>query len=123
LEFDDLSGRVIGCAIEVHRTLGPGLLESVYRRCLAHELRARGLKYETEKLLPVRYKDLVLEGDLRLDLLIEGVLVVELKAVENLLALHEAQLLTYMRLAGVKTGLLINFNSRSIKDGLKRLVL
>jgi len=90
---------------------------------LAHELRSKGLKYETEKLLPVRYKNLVLEGDLRLDLLIEGVLVVELKAVENLLALHEAQLLTYMRLAGARTGLLINFNSRSIKDGLKRLVL
>jgi GxxExxY protein len=123
LEFDDLSGRVIGCAIEVHRTLGPGLLESVYRQCSAYELRAKGLKHETEKLLPVHYKNLVLEGDLRLDLLIEGVLVVELKAVENLLALHEAQLLTYMRLAGVRTGLLINFNSRSIKDGLKRLVL
>jgi GxxExxY protein len=123
LEFDELSRKVIGCAIEVHRNLGPGLLESVYRRCLAHELGAAGLEFEVEKSIPVRYKEVVLDGELRLDLLIERTLIVELKALESLTSVHEAQILTYMKLAGAKTGLLINFNVRFIKDGLRRFVL
>jgi len=123
LEFDELSRKVIGCAIEVHRNLGPGLLESIYRRCLAHELQVAGLKFETEKSVPVRYKEVFFDGDLRLDLLIEDTLVVELKSIDRISPVHEAQLLTYMKLAGAKIGLLINFNVRSIKDGLKRLVL
>src|SRR5215831_1845194 len=117
MEFDELSGRVIGCAIEVHRNLGPGLLESVYRQCLAFELRSRGLSCETEKTVRVTYKELELESDLRIDLLVEDALIVELKSVENLLPLHEAQLLTYMRMAGARTGLLINFNTRFVKEG------
>jgi GxxExxY protein len=122
LEFDDLSRKVIGCAIEVHRNLGPGLLESVYRHGMAFELNAQGIGFESEKLVPIRYKQDERVGDLRLDLLVERELIVELKAVEGLSPVHEAQLLTYMKLAGVHTGLLINFNSRFLRDGLKRFV-
>jgi GxxExxY protein len=123
MEFDKISGQVIGCAIEVHRNLGPGLLESVYRQCLAFELRAKGLNCETEKTVRVTYKELALGSDLRIDLLVEGSLVVELKSVENLLPLHEAQVLTYMKMAGARTGLLINFNTRFVKEGIRRFVL
>ena len=123
MEFDELSNRVIGCAIEVHRNLGPGLLESVYRRCLTMELAAAGLRFEEEKQVALRYKTSILEGELRLDLLVEGELIVELKSVETLLPLHAAQLLTYMKLSGARTGLLINFNARSVKEGLKRFVI
>jgi GxxExxY protein len=122
LEFDELSGKVIGCAIEVHRNLGPGLLESVYRQGMVFELRALAIAFESEKSAPIRYKQEKLVGDLRLDLLVEGKLIVELKAVESLSSVHEAQLLTYMKLAGVSTGLLINFNARFLRDGLKRFV-
>ena len=120
MEFDELSRKVIGCAIEVHRTLGPGLLESVYRQSMAYELRLQGIRFECERSIPIRYKQKDLVGDLRLDLFVEEELIVELKAVESLSPVHEAQLLTYMKLTGVKTGLLINFNSRSLRDGLKR---
>jgi len=123
MEFDGLSNRVIRCAIEVHRCLGPGLLESVYRRCMCSEFALAGIRYETEKSLALEYKGLTLEAGLRIDLLVENELIVELKAVDKLLPIHRAQLLTYMKIAQTKTGLLLNFNSRILKDGMERLVL
>ena len=122
MEFDELSRKVIGCAIEVHRTLGPGLLETVYRQSMAYELRLQGLRFKCERSIPIRYKQKDLVGDQLQELFVEEELIVELKAVESLSPVHEAQLLTYMKLTGVKTGLLINFNSRSLRDGLKRFV-
>jgi GxxExxY protein len=123
VEFDLLSNRVIGCALEVHRALGPGLLESAYEQWLAHELRAEGVVVAVQEPLPIRYKGLQLDAGYRVDLLVDNALVVELKAVERLLAIHEAQLLTYMKLADIKIGLLINFNTVRLRDGLKRFVL
>jgi GxxExxY protein len=122
MEFDVLSNRVIGCAIEVHRELGPGLLESVYRRCLVQELREAGIKCEVESPGKVHYKGIDLDCGFRVDLLIEKELIVELKAVDRLLSVHEAQLLTYLKLCNVKTGLLMNFNSRALRDGIRRFV-
>ena len=118
-----MSGRVIGCAIEVHRELGPGLLESTYAQCLAHELRLNGIEFRLEHPLPVEYKGVRLECGYRIDLLIEDRLIVELKSVDKIKGIHEAQLLTYMKLAGVKVGLLINFNVTRLKEGIKRFVL
>jgi GxxExxY protein len=112
----------IGAAIEVHRQLGPGLLESVYRVCLAHELKKRDLRVEQEVSLPIRYDGLVLDAGLRLDLIIEEMLIVELKAVERILPIHEAQLLTYLRLTGYRLGLLLNFNVPVLKEGIRRIV-
>jgi GxxExxY protein len=123
MQFDALSSRVIGCAIEVHRELGPGLLESTYAQCLAHELRLNGIEFRLEHPLPVEYKGIRLDCGYRIDLLIEDSLIIELKSVDEIKGIHEAQLLTYMKLAGVKTGLLINFNVMRLKDGIKRFVL
>ena len=123
MEFDDLSNRVIGCAIEVHRALGPGLLESAYEQCLAHELKRNDIQFRLQHSQPVKYKGIQLDCGYRIDVLIEGELILELKSVDQLKGIHEAQLLTYMKLAGVKTGLLINFNVTMLKDGLKRFVL
>jgi GxxExxY protein len=123
MEFDELSNRVIGCAIEVHRVLGPGLLESSYEQCLAHELRLKGIAFQLQLPQPVEYKGIRLDCGYRLDMLIESQLIVELKSVEEIKGIHEAQLLTYMKLAGVKIGLLVNFNVTRLKDGLKRFVL
>ena len=123
MEFDELSGKVIGCALEVHKQLGPGLLESSYERCLSYELLCAGIRYETQKELPIDYKGTKLDCGYRVDLFIDDKLIVELKAVEKLLPIHEAQILTYMKLAGVKTGLLLNFNVARFKDGIKRFVL
>lgn len=123
MEFDDLSRRVIGCAIEVHRVLGPGLLESAYEHCLSFELEHAGIRHERQRLLPVMYKGSHLDCGYRIDLWIEDALVVELKSVDLLLPIHEAQLLTYMKLANVRTGLLINFNAARLVDGLRRFVL
>lgn len=123
MEFDDLSNRVIGCAIEVHRFLGPGLLESAYEQCLAYELNRNGIAFQLQHPQSVRYKDVVLDCGFRIDVLVENQLIVELKSVEAIKGIHEAQLLTYMKLAGVKIGLLINFNSTRLKDGIKRFVL
>lgn len=123
-EPEPLTQEVIGAAIEVHREMGPGLLESVYQRCLEHELRCRGLECRRQARIPVVYKgQVVSEDDLVMDLFFPGRLVVELKAVEKLLPIHEAQLLTYLRLTRTHTGLLVNFNVRLLKDGLKRMVL
>jgi len=123
MEFDDLSNRVIGCAIEVHRELGPGLLESTYEQCLAHELRRNGIPFQLQYPQPVKYKDIRLDCGYRIDILVENKLILELKSVEEIKGIHEAQLLTYMKLAGVKIGLLINFNNTKLKDGIKRFVL
>ena len=123
MEFDDLSHRVIGCAIEVHRALGPGLLESTYEQCLAHELRLNGISFQLQHPQPVEYRGIRLDCGYRIDILIEDELIIELKSVEEIKGIHEAQLLTYMKLAGIKTGLLINFNVVKLKDGIKRYVL
>lgn len=114
---------VVDAALRVHRELGPGLLESVYEVCLCEELRDRGLRVERQVKLPVRYRGRDLEADLRVDCLVEDVLVLELKSVEALLPIHEAQLLTYLKLTGRRLGLLINFNVPLIKEGIRRLAL
>ncbi len=123
MEFDDLSHRVIGCAIEVHRYLGPGLLESAYEQCLAHELSRNNIAFQLQLAQPVRYKDVLLDCGYRIDVLVENQLIIELKSVEKLLGIHEAQLLTYMKLAEIKIGLLMNFNVTKLKEGMKRFVL
>ncbi|MBF2085398.1 GxxExxY protein [Thermoleptolyngbya sp. C42_A2020_037] len=122
MELDEISGQVIGAAIAVHRELGPGLLESAYEACLVHELRQRGVQIEQQIPQPVFYKGLQLECGYRLDLLVENRVIVELKAVETLLPIHEAQLLTYLKLRQLRLGLLINFNVPTLKDGIKRLL-
>lgn len=118
-----LTEQVIGAAMEVHRQLGPGLMESVYQACLAHELYLRSIKSEREKPLPIVYKGAHLDCGYRLDFLVEEKVIVELKAVEQLLPIHEAQLLTYLKITGCKVGLLINFNVPLLKQGIKRRVL
>ena len=114
---------VIGAAIEVHRHLGPGLLESAYEDCLAHELTLRGIAFERQKPLPLEYKGLKLPCAYRLDLLVEGQVVAEIKAADGVAPIHEAQVLTYLRIGGWKVGLLINFHVPRLKDGIRRLVL
>ena len=123
MEFDELSNKVIGCAIEVHRNLGPGLLESTYEQCLAHELKIEGMPFKLQYPLPVEYKGIKLDCGYRIDLLVANSLIVELKSVENVLPIHQAQLLTYMKLSGIKIGLLMNFNVKYMKNGIKRMVL
>ena len=123
MEFDELSNKVIGCALEVHKALGPGLMESVYEKCLSYELAKAGLKYETQKAMPVNYKGIKIDCGFRIDILVEGRLIVELKSVDKVLPIHQTQILTYMKLAGVSTGLLLNFNFTKLKDGIQRFVL
>ena len=120
---DELSHEIIGAAIEVHRGLGPGLLESAYRTCLAHELKQRGIAFETEKPVPVRYKGVDLDAGYRIDLLVEKKVVVEVKSVEALAAIHEAQLMTYLRLGGYRLGMLMNFNTLAMRKGIRRIVM
>jgi GxxExxY protein len=122
-EFSDLSNKVIGCVIEVHKTLGPGLLESSYQQCLAHELGINQIEFKIECPLPVKYEGILLDCGYRLDLLVEDEIILELKSVEQLKGIHEAQLLTYMKLANIKQGFLINFNVKLLKQGLKSFVL
>ena len=121
-QYNRITDAVIGAAVEVHRQLGPGLLESSYEACLAYELIQRGLKVERQKELPLRYKAVALDCGYRLDLLVENCVVVEVKATEQMSPLHEAQLLAYLRLSGCKVGLLINFNSTTLLGGVRRLV-
>jgi GxxExxY protein len=123
MTFDSLSNKVIGCAIEVHRELGPGLLESTYQACLAHELSRADIRFVLQHPMPVAYKSVLLECGYRLDVLVEDELILELKAVEEIVGIHEAQILTYMKLANLKAGLLINFNVPILKQGIKRFVL
>ena len=122
MELNELTGKVIGCAIEVHKALGPGLLESTYEQCLAYELSLANLRCELQKALPIRYKDVVLDSGYRLDLVIEDQLIVEIKSIEKLQKIHEAQLLTYLKLTNLRIGLLINFNELLLKDGIIRFV-
>jgi len=117
---NDISGKIIGCAIEVHKALGPGLLESAYEECLFYEIKEAGLKVERQKALPVIYKDVKLEAGYRIDLLVEDKVVVELKSVEALNDVHTAQVLTYLKLSDCKLGLLMNFNVVKLIDGIKR---
>jgi GxxExxY protein len=123
VKFDELSNRVLGCAIEVHRQLGPGLLESTYEQCLAYELNRAGILFRIQQPLPVEYKEVKLDCGYRIDLFVDDRLIVELKCVEHLLKIHEAQVLTYMKLARVRVGLLINFNVEILRKGIKRFVL
>lgn len=120
--LDQISHDIIGAAIEVHRHLGPGLLESAYECCLVFELNRLGLKFEQQKPLPVVYKGEKLDCGYRLDLVVEDEIIVEIKAIEKLLPIHDAQLLSYLRLAHKRVGLLMNFHVPVLKDGLKRLV-
>ncbi len=117
-----VSRKIIGAAIEVHRTIGPGLLESVYQQCLMRELSLRGLEFSSQVAIRAEYKGLAFDVDYRMDLVVADRVVVELKVVEKLLPVHEAQLLSYLRLSGKKLGLLINFNVAVLKDGIKRIV-
>jgi len=121
--FDQLSNKVIGCAIEVHRELGPGLLESAYEQCLAAELSRSRIPFQVQVDLPVNYEGTRLDCGYRMDLLVDKQLIVELKSIEQLLKIHEAQILTYMRLAKVNVGLLMNFNVPVLKKGIKRFLL
>ena len=123
MEFDKLSRKVIGLSIEVHRELGPGLLENTYKQCLAYELSQAGINFQMEVELPVKYKNVLISCGYRIDLLIENNLIIELKSVDKIIPIHEAQLLTYMKLSGIKVGLLMNFNEIVLKDGIKRFVL
>ncbi|MCF6312483.1 MAG: GxxExxY protein [Verrucomicrobiales bacterium] len=123
MKFSKLSNDVLGCAIEVHRTLGPGLLESTYQQCLARELHLSHIAFKSEQPLPVEYKGIQLDCGYRIDILVENEIILELKAVESLKGIHEAQLLTYMKLSGIKQGFLLNFNVNMMKDGIKSFVL
>ena len=120
--LDQITRRIIGAAIEVHKALGPGLLESAYQACLAFELRERGLRVQEQEQLPVVYKSIHLDCGYRMDLVVEESIVVEIKAVEQLAPIHQAQLLSYLRISGKRVGLLINFHARFLKQGLKRIV-
>jgi GxxExxY protein len=121
-QLNEITEQIIGSAINVHRVLGPGLLESAYEACLAFELVSRGLKIEQQRALPVIYRDVKLDCGYRLDLVVENSIVIELKAVEHLLPIHRAQLLSYLKLSGLKVGLLINFHTKMLKGGVIRLV-
>lgn len=121
-ELNRITEQIIEAAVEVHRALGPGLLESTYEACLVYELSQRGLYVEQQKPLPITYKEVHLDIGYRLDLLVNGGVVVELKAVEQLLPIHEAQLLSYLKLSGCAVGLLINFNVPVLRQGIRRLV-
>jgi GxxExxY protein len=120
---DALSREIIGAAIEVHRHMGPGLLESAYEQCLAHELSERGIPFELQKPVPVEYKGVKLDCGFRPDFIVGGLVVAEVKAVEKLAPIHSAQVLTYLRLTGCKLGMLLNFNEWRMADGIKRVVL
>ena len=121
--IDELTHETIGSAIEVHRHLGPGLLESSYQECLCHELRLRGIEFRRELELPVQYKGIKLQCGYRADVLVGDLVLVELKSIQAIHPVHEAQLLTYLRLGGWKVGLLINFNVAVLKDGIRRRIL
>lgn len=121
--FDDLSKKIIGFALDVHKELGPGLLENTYKQCLGFELKQAGMNFEMEKEMPVHYKGIQIDCGYKIDLLVENRLIVELKSVTKILPVHKAQLLTYMKLTNIKIGLLINFNEYLLRNGIKRFVL
>lgn len=119
----ELTEQVIGAALDVHTALGPGLLESAYESCLAHEFTLRGIEFVRQVELPVQYKDHLVECGYRIDLLVADRVIVELESVDRLLPIHEAQLLTYLKLSGIRIGLLINFNVKHLRDGIKRRIV
>ena len=121
--YEELTERIISAGIEVHKYLGPGLLESAYEQCLCHELYLRGIKFQRQRSLPLEYKGIKLDCSYRLDILVEGQIVIELKTIEKILPVHQAQLLTYLKLLPAKVGLILNFREARLKDGICRLVL
>ena len=123
MDINELTEKIIGCAIEVHRTLGPGLLESAYQECLFYELMSQGIWVEKEISLPIIYKEIKIDHGYRIDLLVENRVVIELKTVEKFTDVHTAQILTYMRLGEHSKGLLINFNTKLLKNGIKRFII
>lgn len=123
LLHEELTGKTIGAAVKVHSALGPGLLESVYEICLAHELVKLGLTVQRQVEIPIRYDNILIDGGFRADLIVEGVVIVELKAVEKVVPIHEAQLMTYLRLSGIRAGLLLNFNQLRVTENLIRRVI
>ena len=122
MDINKLSNKIIGSAIEVHKGLGPGLLESIYEECLCYEFDIRKISYDRQVVLPVKYKDKKFSGGYRLDILVEDSIILEFKAVDNVEAIHKAQLLAYLKLSGIKLGLIINFNVPVLKDGIVRVV-
>lgn len=122
MEINQLSSKIIGSAIQAHKTLGPGLLESAYEECLCHELHLQGLSFERQKSLPIVYKEMRLDCGYRLDLVVENAIILELKSCETIDPIHKAQLLTYLRLADLHLGLILNFNAAVMKDGIVRIV-
>jgi GxxExxY protein len=122
MEINEISGAIVDAAMKVHTALGPGLLESVYEKCLKHELTKRGLRVESQVWVPVIYDGIEIEGGYKIDLLVEGQVVVELKVVDQMLDIHKAQLLSYLKLSNKQVGLLINFNVVHLRDGIRRLV-
>jgi GxxExxY protein len=121
-ELNKLSKKIIGAAIEVHKIMGPGLLETVYEECLCHELFLRGIMFDRQAYLPVKYKGIIMPKGFRLDILVEGNIIVEVKSVSDLVLAHEVQIHNYLKLSDLKLGLLINFNVPVLKDGIKRIV-
>ena len=122
-EKDPLTEKIIGLAIEVHRELGPGLLESAYETCLCHELSTNDVPFRRQVAVPISYKSIVLESGFRADVIVDDRVLLELKSVEKLTPIHSAQIITYLKLSGIKTGLLFNFNERVLRNGIKRLVV
>lgn len=122
-KLNELSNKIIGLAIEVHKTLGPGLLESAYKQCLAYELSNANIKFEIEKPIPVVYKNVNIDCAFRSDFIAEKSIILELKSVDKMMPIYEAQLLTYLKLTEIKLGLIINFNVKYLKDGIKRMIL
>ena len=120
MDVNELSYKIIGCAYDVHKILGPGLLESTYEKCSCFELEKLGIKYERQKELPINYKGMILDNGYRLDILVEDKIVIELKSVDTLQPIHSAQLLTYLKLSQKPLGLLINFNVTNLQDGIRR---
>ena len=123
LEHEELTGKIIAAAVKVHSVLGPGLLESVYEVCITHELTKMGLSVVRQKEIPIQYEDVMLESGFRADLIVEGKVIVELKAVDKLVPVNEAQLMTYLRLSGLRVGLLMNFNQIRVTDNMVRRIL
>jgi GxxExxY protein len=123
LHLEELTEAIIGAAIEVHRHLGPGLLESAYEQCLCHELTARNISFKRQVEMPVQYKGALVDCGYRIDILVEDAVILELKAVDKIIPIHEAQVMTYMKLSGKKVGILMNFNTRMMKDGIVRRAL
>ncbi|HSA57175.1 MAG TPA: GxxExxY protein [Gemmatimonadaceae bacterium] len=122
MDPNEISGQIVDAAIRVHKALGPGLLENVYRACLAHELQSRGFSVRTEIPMPVTYGDIRIDLGYRIDMLVEGTVIVELKALEKVIPVHEAQALTYLKLSGHRLGLLLNFNVPYLREGIRRIV-